>query len=174
MTYLPTPLEPWNATRAKLAVLEATSWLGTPHRDRIAIKGKGIDCLNLMREIYVAAGILPRFKFPYYNTRLGVGLDYNVMEWAAGEVFYTTKVTNSQYRLGDLVIFRVGHQSNHVAVLLDAGQIYHSASGCGVRTDHLEVVEDEIQSVLRFTSTGIKRNPETVNLREQVERAKNK
>ncbi|MGH7053678.1 MAG: hypothetical protein ACREFA_07660, partial [Stellaceae bacterium] len=49
-----------------LVVAEAESWIGTPFHHEAAVRGAGVDCLNLLAEVYCAAGFIPRIAIPHY------------------------------------------------------------------------------------------------------------
>src|SRR5438045_9745250 len=57
----------WTRARQQLAQESLARWYGTPHKDRIAIVGVGIDCINLCNEVLVDSGVVPRRPFPSYD-----------------------------------------------------------------------------------------------------------
>lgn len=145
----------------------AALWIGTPHRHRIAIPGKGIDCLNLMRELYVASGVLPPYQLPYYHHGLGLGMNFNVMEWIARRVLIADEVPADPGFLafGDLAIFSVGAQANHVGMVFD-GTVVHACVDKGTVVESLDVLDGAVQSIFRLREAGFAIRPETLNFRE--------
>lgn len=157
----------WTPARQATARATAEKWAGTPHRDRMAKVGVGIDCLYLMREIAVDAGILPAWDFPYYHPGWGVGRQFNIIERIFTKCCHveratTEEINEGRLQFGDILVFRVGRQSNHVGMAMD-GRCFHSQARHLVTfTPLAEPVIDRLQSVLRFTDAGFKMRPENL------------
>lgn len=158
------PLETPPCTALELEAMRGTLafWQGTPHRDRMAKVGVGIDCIHLVRECYVAAGLIPEFRFPYYHPRMGLGRDNNVME----RVFTAcTEADAIDPELapadGDVLIWRVGNQSNHCGIYFD-GMAWHVMAKARVRPDPFEPLRYSMQSFIRLRARGFVRRPETL------------
>jgi cell wall-associated NlpC family hydrolase len=154
----------WTPHRQAAAHEEAQRWLGTPHRNRMAKVGVGIDCLGFVRAILTAAEILPAFEFPYYNPAWGLGRASNIMERV---LLACTTVTilppNAAPDFGDLIIFAVGRQSNHVGIVLSDGAIWHVQTNYAVGPVHPDDdLKGNIQSIARITAPGFHRRPETL------------
>ena len=107
----------WTEEQKARARQIARAWAGTPHRHRIAVRGVGIDCIHLFREIYVGSGLLPPFELPSYDVRLGLRVRHNVMEDALCAVAHFEAVNPYEPAFGDVMIFRVGRTSNHTGVV---------------------------------------------------------
>jgi len=154
---------PWTPEAIEAAEAEALRWEGTPHRDRMAKVGAGIDCLYLLREIAVAAGVLPAFQFPYYNPAWGLGRRKNVI----GKIldlttFCKTLPPDAEQQDGDVLIFAVGRQSNHCAIRIK-GRIWHAiAKRAVIAETPEEAMEAPLQAIIRITAPGFKRRPETL------------
>lgn len=153
------PIEtpPFTARELDAMRQTVTLWKGTPHRDRMAKVGVGIDCVHFLREVFVAAGVLPEFVFPFYATNWGYGRSNNLMERMLVTACHAEVVTTPQD--GDVVVFRVGRQTNHCGVCLD-GLVWHAQFKRGVRFDDLATFDDKIQSYVRLTARGFKKRPE--------------
>ena len=41
-------------------VAEARTWLGTPYRHQGAVKGRAVDCVNMVNEVLIACGVHAR------------------------------------------------------------------------------------------------------------------
>jgi cell wall-associated NlpC family hydrolase len=139
---------------------ELITWLGTPHFDRIAKREVGIDCINLVRVAFVAVGWLPDFELPYYSPNWGLDARNNVMERLLLKCCNAEIVTGAP-QPGDLLIFKVGKQANHIAIFA-GGKVWHSITRAGVRCDEWEVVKSRLQCIIRLTSPGFRVRPETL------------
>lgn len=47
-------------------VAEARTWLGTPYHHEACVKGAGVDCGMLLRAVYIATGVMPKFEVESY------------------------------------------------------------------------------------------------------------
>ncbi len=153
---------------AAAAEAEAESWRGTPHANRMAKKGVGVDCIHLVCALLTAGGASPAFTMPPYDQRLGLGADENVMEtllltcWNAAPIDPARKPPD-----GAIVIFQAGRQSNHCAMML-GGKIWHAVARQRVRADDWSTWGDRMQAALIITAPGFRRNPETLT-KEEIE-----
>ena len=157
----------WTPERIAAAAAEIERWKGTPHRDRMAKPGVGIDCIGYVCEITRAAGLIPAFTMPFYSPRWGIGRAFNVMERVLLKCFNVERITSpAEWRPGDLLIFKVGHQSNHIALLWQEGErfgLWHSRVRAGVEfCDMSAEIRKEAQAALRFTAPGLLLDPATL------------
>lgn len=158
---------PWHQEARDAALAEANRWHGTPHANRIAKVGTGIDCLGFIREIAVAAGVLPAYKMPYYDPAWGVGRTFNVIERVLVSTCHATRHDPSDgLAFGDVVIFSVGRQSNHVGIILD-GELWHCQASSTVQPEPItDSLLAQLQSVVRLTAAGFRRRPEDITTDE--------
>lgn len=145
------------------AALEcAERWHGTPHRDRMAKVGVGIDCIHFVREVMIAGGISEPFDCPYYLPRWGVGRDNNVMERLLLRCFEAELVPYHMEPVqdGDVLIFQVGRQSNHCGIVI-GGQCWHSQAKYVVHPIPMTPeLLCRLQAVVRLTACGPRFRPE--------------
>lgn len=159
----------WTAERTEKAEALFAFWQGTPHRDRMAVRGLGIDCVEFAKAILTGTGIWPQFTSPYYSPRWGIGRAFNVMEAMLLEVAHVRPVgAHEDLQTGDLCIFRVGPQSNHIGIYWPrSGRpgIWHSQVQGGVQwTGYApQSIRKHIQCFLRLTGEGFKVEPSTLN-----------
>lgn len=159
----------WTPERIQAAEEAFAYWEHTPHRDRMAKQGIGIDCLELMKAATIAAGITPPFVMPYYRPSWGLGRAVNVIEPCLLHCFHCETVPAAEEPvLGDLLVWRVGRQSNHVGIVwYRAGVlgVWHTHIKKGVEFVPLPLEQMLIyrQSFVRFTATGFKADPATIN-----------
>lgn len=150
------------------ALTEARRWRGTKHANRMAVVGIGVDCIHFVREIMVAGGVCDRFTVPHYSDRLGQGMAVNFMERLFIDCFHAVALpTGMEPEDGDIVIFKVGRQSNHCGIVL-GGELWHAVARSWVKNDPLEHWRDKVQSFLRITAPGCRRRPETINMEEMT------
>lgn len=159
--------ETWSLA-ARLRALEAADhWQGQPHANRIAVHGRGIDCLHFVREILTASRVLPSFRFPFYSPNWGVGRDENIVAEMFALCCHAERLEpTAPAQFGDVAIFRVGHQSNHVGILLDDGLVWHVRARDTVRPEHIDDIRPELEALIRITAPGFKRQPETITAEE--------
>lgn len=151
----------WTAEAQAAAITEARKLYGTPHRNRMAKPGVGIDCLGFVRAILVAGKILPPFEFPFYDPAWGLGRASNIMERVL-RICTTADILppDTAPQFGDLIIFAVGRQSNHVGIFLD-GDIWHVQTNYSVGPIHREDdLAGKIQCLARITAPGFRSRPE--------------
>lgn len=152
----------WTAERQDTARTEAASWAGTPHKNRVCVKGQGVDCLRFVFEVLIVAGVVDRFSLPAYKEALGILRQTNVMEplilehCHAGRVEVTAAAVP---QFGDVVIFSCGEQSNHTGIVLDNGQVWHVPGRGRCGPDEWVNIRKRLQSLIRFTAAGFTKSP---------------
>ena len=113
--------------RARVVAI-ARSWIGTKYHHRGRIKGVGVDCAQLLVEVFAEAGLLERFDTGDYP-----------MDWAAhrdDERFlgfverYGRQVPAALP--GDVLVFRYFRCYSHGAIAVDDSLMIHSYIGRGV------------------------------------------
>lgn len=161
------PQPPWHLVARIAALRAADTWQGQPHRDRIAILGRGIDCLHFVGLILTEARILPPFRLPYYKPAWGIGRASNIVERVFAECCdVETLPPNAPPKFGDVAIFAVGQQSNHVGIVLDDGDLWHVRARDVVRPEPIADLQPALQSLIRFREPGFRRRPETLTLED--------
>jgi cell wall-associated NlpC family hydrolase len=113
-------------------VAEARGWLRTPFHDCANVKGVGVDCANLIAQVFERAGVVPHVEIQPYlpqwflhkSTELFVGYVL-----AAGGV----EISESEVGLGDIVMYRVGRCFAHGGIVVDwPGEIIHAYKPVGM------------------------------------------
>ena len=144
---------------------EAKRWEGTPHRNRMAKPGVGVDCLHLLRALAVAAEWLPPFQFPYYDPTWGIGRKSNVISRVILRCCHARALAATEpLATGDVAIWAVGRQSNHCGIVI-AGDVWHAQAGrlvCGEPIT--EEMRARFETVLRIEAPGFHRRPETLTI----------
>lgn len=107
-------------TTREQVVEEARKWLGTPYHAQAAVLGHGVDCVNLVNEILVGSGALPRMELPVYRARPDGTLMTRIAE-------YLDRIPREQADAGDVLVFshpRMG--PSHLALLTSKTTIIHA------------------------------------------------
>lgn len=154
--------EAWTPERLALARIELEAWAGTPHRNRVAIKGQGVDCIRLVCQVLFAAGIVPEPpRFPYYDERLGVLRARNIIEDILVAHLHASSQDTSTPKPGDIIVCNCGRQTNHVGLYLD-GQMWHVPGKGMVGPEPWDTWAPRTQSLVRIHATGYKVQPGTL------------
>lgn len=149
----------WTEERMNAARAEAKRWAGTPHVNRLAVLGAGIDCVNLVFEILVAAGLIERRRMPFYDERLGALRRRNVIEDILLAHLHAQSVSpTAGGQFGDIVVCQCGRQTNHVGMIID-GQFWHVPGRGRVGPEAWEAWKDRTQNLVRIVRTGYKADP---------------
>ena len=159
--------EVWTPERRELALNYAHTWRGTPHVDRIAIRGVGIDCVNFVCGALMTCGVCQAFTLPYYDPAWGIGRRNNVLERVAVQCLFSRIIQDTEpLEFGDIGIFRVGRQSNHVGIVLN-DEMWHVSLGRMVEPEPItRRLQERLQSVIRVQAVGLSRHPETLTQEE--------
>ncbi len=121
------PIEP------RLAIIaEAKTWLGTPWHHQAALKGVGVDCGQLLIEVFAAC-------LPKKNIRLAASEQHYSRQWMLhrNEERYLQVVERYAQRVdtpktGDIAVFKVGRTYSHGAIVIDYPLIIHAHVNEGV------------------------------------------
>lgn len=117
-------------TPRETAVCTARRWIGTPYHHRARCLGAGCDCLMLIVESYVAAGLLPaEIEIPEYPQDIMFHSDDS--RYVDTVLEYCDEVPQPQP--GDLAMWRYGKTWSHGAVVSDWPRVIHAyAPFCAV------------------------------------------
>lgn len=100
----------------------AKSYLNTPYHNRGRVKGAGVDCATLLLNVYVEAGLVEDFDpgpySPQFFLHRGDPIYLQIVERFAREVEAPLP--------GDIVMYWVGRQFAHGAIVLSWPQIIHA------------------------------------------------
>lgn len=117
-----------NDPRRLALVAEAKTWLKTPWHHEGKIKGAGVDCGQILIEIYVACGLIERPIVDSYPA-----------DWALhrGEERYLQVVERYCHLVdvplpGDLVVYRQGKTFSHGGLVIEWPLIIHANVAEGV------------------------------------------
>lgn len=106
-------------------------WLGTPYKFGGTSKN-GVDCSGFVLNVYKDMGVeLPRTSRQQYA--------------------FTSEVSNSNRKPGDLVFFRKGSRINHVGIYIGNNKLVHASTSKGV------IIQDLDNSYLKQRFAGYRR-----------------
>jgi cell wall-associated NlpC family hydrolase len=109
-------------------VNEAKSWLGTPYHHMAHVKGAGVDCGQLLVEVFHAVGLAPRIDLGQYPSDWHFHRsDEQYLKWINQ---YCKKTDNP--KKGDIVLFKFGRCISHGAIITDMPYVIHAHIGMGV------------------------------------------
>jgi cell wall-associated NlpC family hydrolase len=141
-------IEPAVWPQRQRVVEVARSFVGTPYHHRGRIKGVGIDCAQLLIEVYAEAGLVERFDTGEYP-----------MDWALHRSeerflgFLADRAQPTAYALaGDVLLFRYGRCYSHAAIVVDDALMVHAFIDRGVEL--VERAEFAHRPHLSFTLFG--------------------
>jgi cell wall-associated NlpC family hydrolase len=153
----------WTPEAEAMALAECENFRNTPHMQRRAIPGRGVDCVQFVVAVVQAAGILPPFTWPQYRQDIGFRINRNQLGDLMREAFHAEAFAAEDWepRTGDVGIFRCGRTSNHCGIFV-AGRFWHVTVTTPVHDCNVGVVRGSLQEVVRFTATGLRGEPETL------------
>ncbi len=114
--------------RRQQLIDEARTWLNTPWHHEGKIKGAGVDCGQILIEIYVNCGLIERPTVASYPR-----------DWALHkkEERYLTIVERYCHQVdvpepGDIVVYKQGKSFSHGGLVIKWPQIIHAHTDLGV------------------------------------------
>ncbi|MDD5271077.1 MAG: hypothetical protein PHU14_00030 [Methylovulum sp.] len=107
---------------------EATSWLGTPWHHAGKVKGAGVDCGQILIEIYAACGLIDRPAVDDYPRDWALHRDGE--RYLAVVERYCRPVAVPGP--GDIVVYRQGRSFSHGGIVVGWPLIIHAQVGMGV------------------------------------------
>lgn len=122
------------------AVMEAQTWIRTPHRHEAMVKGVGVDCARLLIASYEVAGILTpgECRPPHYPQDYHLHRKPKYLEWVQK---YCNKTEEAPLP-GDVAVFQFGRGVSHGGIVLKWPLIIHAYVGMGV------IISDINESIL--------------------------
>lgn len=148
----------WDEQRKEIARNALRRWHGTPYKNRIAVVGVGVDCINLVCEILYEAQVIPRASFSGYDTDLGMWAESTRLQDTMLRCLNAEWVT-SDFEFGDIFIMKTGTRSAHCGFYSDDGYIWHSLSRRCVTRSDFSLWKREILGMVRIVKTGFRMSP---------------
>ena len=117
--------------RIEALVAESTSWLGTPFRANAAIKGAGVCCHLYVAEVFMAIGAVKRREFPQANPNHSLSQTGSLIEPFMASFPGVVGVDGPPLP-GDLLDFKIGGCTHHIAIVLRGEEMIHAVRRHGV------------------------------------------
>lgn len=119
--------------KQKEIVEEALSWVGTKYHSGANIKNVGVDCGQILIEVYGNVGLVDKFDTGAYSQ------DWNLHrseEKYLGFINqYCTRVEDPQ--IGDICLYKFGRCISHSGIIIDEDlNIVHALINIGVTISH--------------------------------------
>lgn len=145
----------WTPERQAIALATLNRWHGTPHRNRAATLGVGIDCAQLVNEILIDAGIVERIELGAYDVVDGLHNQSHRLAKAIERLLNVEQVSKDSPEFGDIAIYRTGTRSGHCGFYAGA-RIWHSLANVGVTHGQYKIWRNQIEFMYRLTDYGFK------------------
>lgn len=134
-------------TPRQTAVNTAWLWIDTPYHHRGRVLGSGCDCLMLIIESYLAAGLLPSdIEIPDYPQDIMFHSDDS--RYVDTVLAYCDEVDQPQP--GDLAMWKFGKTWSHAAIALNWPRVIHAYAPYGA------VVEMSITDDSRLAGRAVR------------------
>jgi len=141
-------------TRRQAVVAEALTWVGTPFHHEARLKGKGVDCAQLLIGVYSAPGVdaIEAFEPKHYS-----------YQWHLhrSEEIYLVILRQLGHEIpgpplpGDVAVWKVGRAYSHAAIVIDWPLVVHACApplGRCLRENALESALKLAKLPVRFFS----------------------
>lgn len=153
----------WTPERQALAVASLNKWQGTPHKNRIAVVGVGVDCIKLVYEVLVDSNVLPRASFGGYDVDSGMWAESTLLQDTIMNCMFGRWVT-SDFEFGDIFIMKTGKRSAHCGFYTADGYIWHALARRFVTRSDFVLWKREIVGMVRLEQIGFRTNPDNMRL----------
>lgn len=129
-------------------VNEIKSWIGTPWKHGIALKGYGTDCIQFIVVIAKKAEWIPEsYKSPVYNQDWAL---HNSRSLLLDEVMKFASLVTGKPITGDILIFRYGKCGSHAGICIGEDKMVHAYITIGVMEDNISRYANRLLSVWRI------------------------
>lgn len=154
-------LSVWTEERIRIAREEMKRWQGTPHANRIAIRGKGVDCIKFVMAVCCAAGIVPHTEFYGYDVTAGMWKESSALQETMLRCLHAEWVTDS-FKFGDIFVLKTGRRSGHCGIYTADGFVWHAlGKRCVTRSDY-SLWRREIVGMVRIIKEGFRVDPRSI------------
>jgi NlpC/P60 family putative phage cell wall peptidase len=113
-------------------IAAARAWIGTPYLHQASAKGKGADCLGLVRgvwrELYGREPEAPPPYTPDWNERFAAQGQEPLLEAARRNL---VEIPPTERKPGDVLVFRIvkGGPAKHCGILTEEDRFIHAYAG---------------------------------------------
>lgn len=122
--------------KERLAVVaEARTWIGTRYRNRMAIKGVGVDCAQILLESFRGAGLPVEYEGDRYSSDWHLHRHEEkylsvVTSYAPGDIEDQRPIPERpdfQPLPGDILLWKVGNTFSHSALVTEWPCVLHAS-----------------------------------------------
>ena len=125
------------------------SWIGTPHKHKGRVKGRAVDCINLVGMILIEMGIINKFEVPDYASDWHLHRSKEILYNGILEQVPCVDIDpNGQLMNGDILLFKYGRASAHSTIYFD-GYLYQSFNYQAVRKAEFKHQQSRVSFGLR-------------------------
>lgn len=128
-------------------IQEVRSWIGTPWKHGVALKGFGTDCVQFLLTIAKTAGWVPGdYRIQKYTQDWML---HNNESLLIPELEKYASIVNSM-EVCDILAFKYGRCASHVGIYVGEGKMIHAHIRHGVEEDYVKKYKDKLVSVWRI------------------------
>lgn len=113
---------------------EAMRWVGTPYHHRAAVLGAGVDCGQLLVQVFAGAGVIEAFDTGDYPHDWH--LHRSEERYLAFVQAHADEIELGER--GDVVVFQFGRCFSHGGILIGDGLMVHAYIGRGCCVGEVE------------------------------------
>jgi hypothetical protein len=129
----------WFNTSERIEALDATvlSWNETPFRANACIKGAGVCCHLYVAEVFMEMGALKRRAFPFADPNHSLTQTRSLIEPFMASLEGFVEITGTPIP-GDVLGFKIGGCTHHIAVALKEHRMSHAVRRYGVMINRFD------------------------------------
>ena len=101
---------------------EAKTWIGTPYHHAARVKGGGVDCAQILIEVYAKVGLIENYETDYYP--MDWALHRSEEKYLENIKRYAVETDNP--KAGDVVVYKFGRCISHGGIIIDDDHIIHA------------------------------------------------
>ena len=103
---------------------EAKTWIGTKYHHQAAVKGHGVDCAQILIEVYHAVGLADKPDVGYYPSDWMLHRSEEIyLGWVEK---YCRQISQEDVNDGDIVLFKFGRCFSHSGIIAGFPRIIHA------------------------------------------------
>lgn len=148
----------WDHVRQTAAWRSIHKLEGTRHRNFGTTPGDGVDCIQSVVLIHIAAGLCDAIRFKGYSTAAGMFGKCDKLRDAVLACWDMREVPKDKPEFGAVAFFTNGGTSSHTGFFAD-GQVYHVPAGSTFHATPYKAARRKIDSLWVMQSRGWKMNP---------------
>jgi cell wall-associated NlpC family hydrolase len=106
---------------------EIESWLGTPFLHTGRVKGVGVDCVQLVGQLMLSAGVVDSYDFGFYPLDWAQHRERSIIiDYIEATARFSRLGAEAAPRFGDVVMFRIGRCVHHCGVIVSPVVFVHA------------------------------------------------